>query len=89
MKLRSNDIEIKGAQFIANSYPVRCLTVLDLSDNKILDEGFKAIANASYLSNLYKLYVNDCGLTFLSAMYLCESRFLGKLRVLSIGKNQL
>jgi len=32
---------------------------LDMSQNNIGDEGFKHIANASYLSNLHKLYVND------------------------------
>jgi hypothetical protein len=65
------------------------LTVLDLSSNKICDEGFKHLTLASYLSNLYKLYVNDAELTHLAAKYLKESKFLGKLRVLSIGKNKL
>lgn len=36
---------------------------LDISSNAIGDDGFKHIANASYLSNLNKLYVNDNGLT--------------------------
>lgn len=68
---------------------MRSLTVLDLSQNLITDEGFRHLTIASYLSNLYKLYVNDAGLTEKSALYLKESRFLGKLRVLSLGKNQL
>jgi Ran GTPase-activating protein (RanGAP) involved in mRNA processing and transport len=85
--MRKNGIEIKGAQFVANSYAVRNLTVLDLSENAILDEGFKQLTIASYLSNLNKLFVNDAGLTSLGAKYLKESRFLGRLRVLSIGKN--
>lgn len=68
---------------------MRNITVLDLSSNQILDEGFKFLANASYLSNLNKLFVNDCGLTSASAKYLKESKFIGRLRVLHVGKNQL
>lgn len=78
---------MKGAQFIANSYAVRSLIALDLSQNQIGDDGFKHLTNASFLSNLHKLYANDAGLTYLAAKYLKESRFLGKLRVLSLGKN--
>ena len=65
--MRRNEIEIKGAQFIASSYAVRGLTVLDLSLNHIGDDGFKHLTTASYLSNLHKLYVNDCSLTEKSA----------------------
>ena len=54
-----------------------------------MDDGFRFLTTASYLSNLHKLLVNDCGLTEKAALFLKESRFLGKLRVLSIGKNQL
>jgi Leucine-rich repeat (LRR) protein len=68
---------------------MRNLVSLDLSQNSIGDEGFMNITTASYLSNLNKLYVNDNGLTHLSAKYLIESKFIGKLRLLSIGKNFL
>ena len=59
LKLRSNAIESKGASFLASAYAVRNLLVLDISSNGIGDEGFKQIVNASYLSNLNKLFAND------------------------------
>jgi Ran GTPase-activating protein (RanGAP) involved in mRNA processing and transport len=42
---------------------MRNLTILDMSQNQIMDDGFKFLTTASYLSNLHKLFVNDCGLT--------------------------
>ena len=68
---------------------MRALLTLDLSSNYIEDEGFQQLTINSYLSNLHKLYVNNCKLTEKSALYLRDSKFLGKLRLLSIGKNHL
>lgn len=87
LKLRQNEILPKGVKFIADSFAVRALTVLDLSTNAIEDDGLYFLTTASYLSNLNKLYVNDCGLTSVAAKHLNKSRFLGKLRALQIGKN--
>lgn len=53
--------------------------MLDLSSNHILDEGFRFLTDASFLSNLHKLYVNDAKLTHLSALYLRESASWGNL----------
>jgi Ran GTPase-activating protein (RanGAP) involved in mRNA processing and transport len=63
LKIRNNQIEVKGTQFLATSYAMRNLTILDMSQNQIMDDGFKFLTTASYLSNLHKLFVNDCGLT--------------------------
>ena len=40
------------------------------------------------MSNLNKLVVDENGLTFLSAKYLKDSNFLGKLRKFYIDRNQ-
>lgn len=66
--------------FLSTSYAVRNLVVLDLSQNLIGDEGFKSVASASYLSNLDKLFLNDNLLTSVSAKYLKDSPYFGKLR---------
>lgn len=75
--------------YLASAYAVRNLTVINLGQCHIGDEGFKHLTVASFLSNLNKLHVNDNGLTHLSALYLAESSFLTKLRYLYIGKNKL
>ena len=60
-----------------------------MKQNGIGDDGFRYICQATYLSNLTKLIVDDNKLSAVAAKYQLESKFIGKLRYLSVGKNEL
>ena len=61
--MRDNELGELGAQFIATTYAMRNLIHLNISRNEIGDKGVMHLAEASYMSNLESLYLDDNNLT--------------------------
>ena len=93
LKLSHNEIGekgiIQGLKYI--TYPVNRLIYLDLSKNRILDDGLIALTNQLRdFPNLYSLNISFCGFEFRGFELLLKNlQYSRKLEILNVSGNKL
>ena len=93
LKIAQNEIEekgiIHGLKLIKTS--ISKLTVLDISKNKIMDDGLITLTNQlKYFPNLYSLNLSFCGFEFKGFEILMKTlQYIRKLEILNVSGNRL
>ena len=93
LKISLNEIEekgiIQGFKYIKSS--ISKLSILDISKNKIMDEGLICLTNQlKFLPNLYSLNLSFCGFEFKGFEHLMKNlQYNRKLEILNVSGNRL
>ena len=93
LKISQNEIEekgiIQGLKYIKLS--ISKLAILDISKNKIMDEGLISLTNQlKFFPNLYSLNLSFCGFEFKGFEHLMKTlQYNRKLEILNVSGNRL
>lgn len=74
---------------LGNETLLSSLRILDLSGNKLGDEGLAVLAKSAVTKNITHLYLDDTGCSDQGAIYLASAENFGSLEYLSLSGNQL
>ena len=87
LDLNSNSINSMGAKILSQSKYINSLEYLNLSNNKIGDEGLKHISKGSF-SKLNSLHLSRNYITSEGIYYLVRAKFTNNLIALSLSDNR-
>ena len=89
LKMPKMEVSTVECIYLCQYTAINDIGVLDLRKNFIGDEGVKAIAHSSLLSNLRELDLRNNGISRLGVKILAESKALGSLEKIDLRLNQL
>jgi len=89
LRLRNNDLKSNAIAELVNALLIDNVTELDLSGNRLLIAGTRAVVNSNRLQHLQALWIEDAGMSDKTARLFARASNLPALRRLHAGRNNL